>query len=112
MGRVDVTVGTIEYLEEGAGPPVVLLHGLLIDESVWDAVIPLLPQGFRYIRPLLPLGAHRIPMRSDADLSMTGQVNLLADFLEALDLTDVTLVHSDWGGGLFLTALGLSLIHI
>ena len=106
MGRVDVTAGTIEYLEEGAGPPVVLLHGLLIDESVWDAVIPLLPQGFRYIRPLLPLGAHRIPMRSDADLSMTGQVNLLADFLEALDLTDVTLVHSDWGGGLFLTALG------
>ena len=31
----------------------------------------------------------------------------MAEFLDALDLTDVTLVHSDWGGALFLTADGL-----
>jgi hypothetical protein len=29
------------------------------------------------------------------------------DFLDALSLEDVTLVHSDWGGALFLTARGL-----
>ncbi|MFW0785432.1 alpha/beta hydrolase [Gordonia sp. CPCC 206044] len=98
--------GPVEYTEVGEGPPVVLLHGLFMDETQWDATLPLLPDGFRYIRPVLPLGSHRHPMNDDADLKMNGMVNLLADFLDALDLRDVTLVHSDWGGGLFLTAIG------
>ncbi len=45
-------------------------------------------------------------MRDDADLTMTGMVNIVADFLDALDLTDVTLVVTDWGGPLFLTDVG------
>ncbi|WP_439029127.1 alpha/beta fold hydrolase [Gordonia terrae] len=107
MKRIDTPAGTIEYADDGAGPPVVLLHGLLMDHEVWDAVIPLLPSGFRYIRPVLPLGSHRVPLHADADLSLDGMVGLVADVLDALDLDDVTLVHSDWGGALFLTALGL-----
>jgi pimeloyl-ACP methyl ester carboxylesterase len=101
-----VPAGEIEYDETGSGPPVVLLHGLLMDHTLWDRVVPLLPAGFRYVRPILPLGAHRRPMRAEADLTLGGQVALLADLLDALDLTDVTLVHTDWGGGLFLTAAG------
>ncbi len=46
-------------------------------------------------------------MNPGADLTLPGQVRLVAGFLDALDLTDVTLVHSDWGGALFLTARGL-----
>jgi pimeloyl-ACP methyl ester carboxylesterase len=45
-------------------------------------------------------------MRADADLSLTGMIAVVADFLDHLDLTDVTLVHNDWGGALFLTAIG------
>jgi pimeloyl-ACP methyl ester carboxylesterase len=107
MRSVDVPAGVIEYDEVGSGTPVVLLHGLLMDHRLWDAVLPLLPAGFRYIRPVLPLGSHRRPMRPDADLSLQGQIRIVADLLEALDLVDVTLVHSDWGGALFLTARGL-----
>jgi pimeloyl-ACP methyl ester carboxylesterase len=107
MRTVEVAAGTIEYDEVGAGPPVVLLHGLLMDHTLWDRVLPLLPEGHRYLRPILPFGAHRKAMNSDADLTMPGMVRLLADFLDALDLTDVTLVHTDWGGSLFLTAYGL-----
>lgn len=107
MQRVEVTAGVVEYDEVGSGPPVVLLHGLLMDHTQWDQVLPLLPTGFRYLRPLLPLGAHRIPMKPDADLSLRGLVQLVADLLDALDLEDVTLVHTDWGGALFLTAHGL-----
>ena len=62
--------------------------------------------GFRYLLPVLPMGGHRIPMRDDADLTMNGMVNTVADFLDALDLTDVTLVVTDWGGPLFLTDIG------
>ncbi|MFE5867324.1 alpha/beta fold hydrolase [Streptomyces roseifaciens] len=107
MRNVSVPAGVIEYDETGSGPPVVLLHGLLMDHTLWDRVLPLLPQGFTYVRPVLPLGAHRLPMRPGADLTLRGQVRLVADFLDALGLDDVTLVHSDWGGALFLTAHGL-----
>jgi pimeloyl-ACP methyl ester carboxylesterase len=106
MQTVTVPAGEIDYDETGAGPPVVLLHGLLMDHTIWDRVLPLLPPGFRYLRPVLPLGAHRHPMRPDADLTLSGQVAIVADLLDALALEDVTLAHSDWGGGLFLTAHG------
>jgi pimeloyl-ACP methyl ester carboxylesterase len=104
---IEVPAGVIEYDEVGSGPPVVLLHGVLMDHTLWDRVLPLLPEGFRYIRPVLPLGTHRRAMDPGADLTLPGQVRIVADVLDALDLEDVTLVHSDWGGALFLTARGL-----
>jgi pimeloyl-ACP methyl ester carboxylesterase len=108
LKSVDVTAGTIEYREEGdpSGRPVVLLHGLLMNDAQWNLALPLLPSGFRYLLPVLPMGGHRIPMREDADVTLPGMVGLLADFLDALDLTDVTLVVTDWGGPLFLTDVG------
>ncbi|WP_216902564.1 alpha/beta fold hydrolase [Nocardia alni] len=107
MPTVDIPAGRIHYAQRGEGPPVVLLHGLLMNHTQWDAVIDRLPDGFRYVLPDLPLGAHPEPLRPNTDLSLRGLNRLLADFLAALDLRDVTLVHSDWGGGLFLTAYGL-----
>jgi pimeloyl-ACP methyl ester carboxylesterase len=108
MKSVDVTAGTIEYREEGdpSGPPVVLLHGLLMNDAQWNSALPLLPSGFRYLLPVLPMGGHRIPMDKDADLTLPGMVNIVADFLDAIDLADVTLVVTDWGGALFLTDIG------
>jgi pimeloyl-ACP methyl ester carboxylesterase len=108
MECVDMAVGTVEYRDQGdsGGPPVVLLHGLLMNDAQWDLALPLLPSGFRYLLPVLPMGGHRIPMRPDADLTMPGIIGIVADFLDALDLIDVTLVVTDWGGPLFLTDIG------
>jgi pimeloyl-ACP methyl ester carboxylesterase len=108
MESVDVAAGTVEYRDQGDpnGPPVVLLHGLLMNDAQWDLTLPLLPSGFRYLLPVLPMGSHRIPMRPDADLTMPGMIGIVADFLDALDLTDVTLVVTDWGGPLLLTDIG------
>jgi pimeloyl-ACP methyl ester carboxylesterase len=108
MQSVEVSAGTLQYRDVGdpTGPPMVLLHGLLMNDTQWDPALPFLPTGFRYLLPVLPMGGHRIPMRDDADLTLRGMVGLVADFLDALDLTDVTLVVTDWGGPLFLTDLG------
>ncbi|MDQ0376742.1 alpha/beta fold hydrolase [Amycolatopsis thermophila] len=108
MPEIELSAGTIDYTDTGGdGPVIVLLHGLTIDNSVWRKVVPGLPE-YRCVLPNWPLGAHKKPMRPDADLTLRGHVRLLAEFLEALDLRDVTLVLNDWGGGQFLISEGLT----
>src|SRR6266446_1918655 len=50
-------------------------------------------------------GSHRQPMRADADLSPHGIARLQAEFLEALDLREVTLVGNDTGHFQFTAGL-------
>lgn len=108
MPEVELSAGTIDYGDTGgAGPAVVLLHGVMMDGALWREVVPGLRDDFRCITPTLPLGAHRRPMRPGADLSVAGLAKLVAEFLEALDLRDAVLVLSDWGGAQALVALGL-----
>ena len=99
--QIELSAGTIDYLDTGgAGPVVVLLPGLLMDASLWQHVVAELSTDHRCIVPTLPLGAHRHPMRPDADLSPRGVGRLVSEFLAALDLDDVTLVGNDTGGAL------------
>jgi pimeloyl-ACP methyl ester carboxylesterase len=100
MSEVALPQGTIEYTESGEGPPIVFAHGLLVDGRLWRKVTPLLEDRHRCIVPNLPLGSHRIPMNPEADLSPPGLAKIIASFLEALDLQDVTLVANDTGGAI------------
>ncbi len=103
--ELELDAGPISYLDSGGGgAPLVLLHGLLMDASLWDEVTAELGPDFRCIRPTLPMGAHRKPMRDGADLSLRGQVRILVEFLERLELRDVTLVFNDWCGAQILIA--------
>jgi pimeloyl-ACP methyl ester carboxylesterase len=107
MPEVELSAGTVEYEDTGGdGPVLVLLHGLTIDSSVWHDVVGELGPGYRCVMPTLPLGAHRIPMRPGADLSLRGMALLVGEFLERLDLREVTLVLNDWGGAQILVSEG------
>jgi pimeloyl-ACP methyl ester carboxylesterase len=101
MTQVELSAGTIEYTDTGGdGPVLVLLHGLMMDASLWDGVIAGLSSDHRCVAPTLPLGAHRHPMRPDADLSLSGIARLVAEFCDRLGLVDVTLAGNDTGGAL------------
>jgi pimeloyl-ACP methyl ester carboxylesterase len=82
MPEVALKAGTIEYDDVGAGPVVVLAHGLAMDGAQWRHVVAGLRPDHRCLLPTLPLGAHRRPMRPDADLSLRGLGSLLAEFLD------------------------------
>ncbi|MGV9677577.1 alpha/beta fold hydrolase [Nocardia sp. NPDC003482] len=103
---VELSAGPIEYLDSGEGPVLVFLHGAMKDARVWREVVSGLESEYRCIRPTMPLGAHRLPMHPDADLSVAGLAHLVAEFLEALDLRQVTLVQNHWGAAQVMLAEG------
>ena len=101
MSQIELSCGTMDYTDTGgAGAVLVFLHGLLMDASLWDAVIADLSADHRCVAPTLPLGAHRHPMQPDTDLSLPGIARLVAEFCDRLDLDGVTLVGNDTGGAL------------
>jgi pimeloyl-ACP methyl ester carboxylesterase len=84
---------------KGDGPPIVFVHGVLVNANLWRKVVPRL-DGFKRVTLDLPLGSHLEAMPKGADLRVPALANLIADALEALELDSVTLVGNDTGGGL------------
>ena len=97
MPHVELSHGTLHYHDSGAGAPVVFLHGYFMGADLWDPVVRLLEDEFRCLVPELPFGAHPAPMRPGADLTAAGLGRLVAGFLDALDLREVTLAGNDSG---------------
>ncbi|ATL65464.1 alpha/beta fold hydrolase [Nocardia terpenica] len=100
VSQVDLPGGRIRYHDTGSGAPVVFVHGLLVNADLWRKVVPgVAAAGHRCLAPDWPFGAHSLPV-PDADLSPTGAADLIAAFLDRLELRDVTLVANDTGGAL------------
>jgi pimeloyl-ACP methyl ester carboxylesterase len=102
----ETPAGTIEYRERGRGSPVVFVHGVGVNGDLWRRVAPRLADEHRCIVPDLPWGAHSRPLRPDADLSLPGMARIVADFIAALDLDDVTIVANDTGGAVAQSLVG------
>lgn len=96
---------SIEYSDTGAGPTILFVHGVYVTGAVWSDVVAALGDGFRCVVPTWPLGAHSTPT-GGADLGAEAAAQRIVGFMEALDLTDVTVVANDTGGGLVLSTLG------
>ena len=86
----------------GDGPVVVLLHGVLMNGSLWREIVEDLRDSYRCIVPELPFGGHRCPMPDEANLSLPSLTKLICEFLVELNLTKVTIVSNDWGGAQLL----------
>ncbi len=100
LRTASLSAGALCYRDHGSGIPVVFLAGLVLASGFWRRVVPALTQPVRALVPDLPLGAHTIAMRRDADLSPAAIADLIPELLDALDVTEAVIVGNDAGGAI------------
>ncbi len=96
---VDTASGRVSYLEQGAGPVALFVHGVLLNGRLWRHQLAALSDSRRCIA--VDLLAHGDTEVDDAqDVSVTANAHMLAQFLDALGINRVDLVGNDSGGGI------------
>jgi pimeloyl-ACP methyl ester carboxylesterase len=103
MRRVDVGNGTtLAYREEGAGEPLLLVHGITEDHRVWDPLVPELARDARVLRVDLPGHGASSAL---AEYTAGSLAAPLEGFVRALGLERPRVIGHSLGG-LLATLLG------
>jgi len=88
----------LAYLDEGNGPPVLLIHGIPTSSLLWRDIVPVLAETHRVIAPdMLNYGKSEKPL--DADVSIAAQSRLMVELLDVLCIPRADVVAHDIGGG-------------
>src|SRR5580693_1204226 len=96
---VPTASGSISYTEQGVGPVVLFVHGVLLNGHLWRHQLENLSDIRRCIAvDLLAHGDTQIA--PDQDVSVTANAKMLREFLDALNIDQVDLVGNDSGGGI------------
>ena len=99
--------GTMRYLDEGEGRPIVFLHGNPTWSYLYRGLVRALSDGYRCVAPdLLGYGLSDKPAK--VDYRPRAQARRLAGLMDVLALDDVTLVVNCAGGPL---GLGWAIDH-
>lgn len=89
--------GRIAYVEQGAGPAALFLHGLPLNGFHWRGSLERLRAHRRSIAPdFMGMGYTETPAQQS--LSPQAQADMLVAFLDALSIDAVDLVANDSGG--------------
>ncbi len=89
----------VRWLEmDGAGTPVVLVHGIPTSPALWRHVMPLL-EGHRVLAYEMTGYGESIPAGADQDISVGAQADRLLDWLDHLGISRAVLAGHDLGGG-------------
>jgi pimeloyl-ACP methyl ester carboxylesterase len=96
---VTTRYGVTSYLDVGAGPPALFVHGLATSAYLWRNVIGRLADQRRCLAIDLPLHG-RTPGAAAQDFSLPGLAGFVEDFCAALELPAVELVAHDSGGAI------------
>ncbi len=89
--------GKFKYVEEGAGQPLVLLHGLFGALSNFKDLVDCFKEKYTVYIPMLPLYD-----LTNLDTSVSGLAKHVAKFIEAKKLTGVHLMGNSLGGHIAL----------
>lgn len=111
LGRLPIKTITVQhqriaYLDQGEGPPVILLHGFGGSMWQWEHQQAALSAHFRVITPDL-VGAG-LSDKPDIEYSPDQLLEFLIGFLDALRIPQASIVGNSMGAGL---AIGLALDH-
>ena len=101
---VDVDGNTVHYVDEGSGPTLLLLHGNPTWSFLWREVISALRDDFRCIALDYP-GFGLSTAKAGYRYLPEEHADVVTGFVDALGLSDVTLVGQDWGGPIGLAAV-------
>src|ERR687898_753626 len=93
--HVETRVGPVPVRSVGNGPPVLAVHGLLLDGRLWDATARYLALHSPVLLPDLPLGSHRGAVPDRARLTPVHLAHALADLLDGLGTDRAVLVGND-----------------
>jgi len=95
---IEINGSKMHYIDVGEGDPILFLHGQPTSSYLWRNVIPHLQDNARCIAPdLIGMGKSDKP---DIKYTFEDHYNYLEQFIEKLDLKNITLVVHDWGSGL------------
>lgn len=87
----------MSFVDAGAGPTLLFVHGAPSWSLTWRGVIARLRADFRCIAPDLP-GFGATPRRPGTPVSVRTSRDALVGFIDGLDLDRVVLVANDTGG--------------
>jgi len=99
MKRARVSGGELAYLDEGEGPPIVLLHGFPLSSFMWREFMPVLSSRFHVIAPDL-LGTGESDKPSDAPLDIAAQAGYVRELLGTLGVDRFAAIGHGFGGGI------------
>ncbi len=85
--------GNYQYIDEGEGEILMMLHGLFGALSNWEGVINHFRSKYRVIIPLMPI--HDMPIK---EAGCQGLAVFVEAFVKDMGLTDLTLVGNSLGG--------------
>ncbi|AKQ46860.1 alpha/beta hydrolase [Rufibacter radiotolerans] len=85
--------GGFEYIDEGQGEVLLLLHGLFGALSNWQGVVSYFQKNYRVVIPLMPLYEMPLPQAS-----VPGLVEFVEDFVGFKKLSNLTLLGNSLGG--------------
>ncbi len=93
-----VNASNMHYVDEGEGDPILFIHGNPTSSYLWRNIIPYaIPHGRAIAVDLIGMGKSGKP---DIDYRFTTHAEYLEEFIDALNLTNITLVVHDWGSAL------------
>jgi pimeloyl-ACP methyl ester carboxylesterase len=97
-----------QFIDEGKGDTLLLLHGLFGALSNWDGIIDHFSDRYRVIIPLLPI--YELPPR---EAGLEALLAFLEDFVSFKNLTNVTVIGNSLGGhiGLLYTLKNQHNVH-
>jgi haloalkane dehalogenase len=94
---LDSSVGRVHYIDEGSGPPLLLLHGNPTWSFLYRGIVIRLRDRFRCIAPDYPgFGLSTHP--DDYGYTPAEHATVVGELVDRLNLDGLTIVGQDWGG--------------